>query len=243
MSKIILAILTVAAFAYACWLVFLRKPLPDPRQSTGLRRRFQLATLLFVGLMQVTGCAARPALMCYDVAPATQLSRNTVPGGLATVKAVWRTLDPKQSDEFRRKLEAAVGQGAIPQKTADLLAVAYKDLSFHREQTRTKGPHSTCYQMTTLGGTLSKSRETALRQLELLDSARASGTVDDQTADKARAVLARELEVFQQAQSLKPDYRQSDQDRLEQQRNEGKIVPSEPAQDAARLIVDMEREP
>ena len=54
MSKITLFLLIVAAFLTAAWLTFFRRDLPDPRQATGLRRRFLLAVILFAGFFAVT---------------------------------------------------------------------------------------------------------------------------------------------------------------------------------------------
>jgi len=47
----VILILTVAAFFYALGLVLSGRKLPEPAQARGLRRRFILATLLFVGLL------------------------------------------------------------------------------------------------------------------------------------------------------------------------------------------------
>jgi hypothetical protein len=242
MSKILLAILTVAAFVYAGWLVFLRHPLPDLRQATGLRRRFRLATLLFAGLLGSHGCQYAP--LCYLPAEPPPATAPAAPRNLSqTLKAAWRTLDPKQSDHFRKKLESAVDEGLVPQRTADMLAVAYNELSFHKQRTRSREPQPTCYDATILGGTMMTSRENALKQIELLEKAHASGAIDDQTARKAREALARELEMLFQAENLKPDQRAETEGQLIQQYDQGKIVPSGSAQDAARLIVEMEREP
>jgi len=245
-SKIIIAILTIAAFVYACWLVFFRQPLPDPRQSGGLRRRFCLATLLFVGCL--TACDRKqPEVMCYTVPaaprPSSQPSSQPERDGLTVLKSAWRTLDPRQSEGFRKKLEAAVGEGVVRQKTADMLAVAYKELSYHKQRTRSKEPQPTCYEPTVLGSALMTSREKALKQIELLDEARARGAIDDQTARKAGEVLARELEMLCQAEKTSPHHTLDTEGRLTQQYEQGKILPTEAAQDAAKVIVEMERQP
>lgn len=246
MSKIIIAILTIAAFVYACWLVFLRRPLPDPRRADGFRRRFQLATLLFVGCL--TACDRKqPEVMCYTVPaasrPSSQPSSQPERDGLTVLKSAWRTLDPRQSEGFRKKLEAAVGEGVVRQKTADMLAVAYKELSYHKQRTRSKEPQPTCYEPTVLGSALMTSREKALKQIELLDKARAGGTIDDQTAQKAREALAREVELLYQAERMSPDHTFETESRLVKQYDQGKIIPTEAARDAAGVIVEMERQP
>ncbi|NLE57217.1 MAG: hypothetical protein GX616_02570 [Planctomycetes bacterium] len=246
MSKITLAILTVAAFLYACWLAFFRQPLPDPRQTNGLRRRFLLATLLFVGCL--TACDRKqPEVMCYTVPaasrPSSRPSSQPERDGLTVLKSAWRALDPRQSEDFRKKLEAAVGEGAVQQKTADMLAVAYEELAYHKQRTRSKEPQPTCYEPTVLGSAVMTSREKALKQIELLNEARARGAIDDHTARKTREVLARELELLYQAERMSSDHTFETESRLVRQYDEGKIIPTEAAQDAAKAIVDMERQP
>lgn len=246
MSKIILAVLTAAAFAYALWLVVTGGTLPHPGEATGLRRRFYLATLLFVGCL--TACDRKqPEVMCYTVPaalrPSSQPSSQPERDGLTALKAAWRMLDPKQSEDFRTRLEAAVGEGVVHQKTAAMLAVAYKELSYHKQRTRSKEPQIPCYSPTILGGTMMTSREKALKQIEVLDEARASGTIDDETVRKAGEVLARELEMLYQAENMDPNHTFEAENRLIQQYERGKIIPTEAAHDAARAIVEMEREP
>lgn len=58
MSKIGLLVLVVAAFLYAGWLVVMKKNLPDSRLATGLKKRFLLATFLFVGMLALS-CRCR----------------------------------------------------------------------------------------------------------------------------------------------------------------------------------------
>jgi hypothetical protein len=240
MSKIILAILTVAAFMYACWLVFFRKPLPDPRQASGFRRRFRLATLLFVGLLlgNSAGCWT-----CYDISVemAQRMELDRHKKVRTALSAVWRTLDPKQSDDFRKKLEGAVKEGAIDTKASDVLAVAYEELSYHRQRTRTDIPQPTCYDMTTLGGRLADSREKVLKQLELLAKARRSGTIDEQTAFKAEMALGPELEMLFRARALSTGPGPDAESQLVQFYDEGKVVPQYSTRKAAAVIVEMER--
>jgi hypothetical protein len=242
MSKIMLAILTMAAFVYACWLVFLRKPLPDPRQASGFRRRFRLATLLFVGLLlgNSTGCWT-----CYVPAmtPEQQRRMERQRDAMSAIKAVWRTLDPGKNEEFRQKLLSAVGEGAIQQKTADMLAIAYEEMAEHKQRTRDPGPKETCYDMTNLGVTLMTTRENALKQIELLAQARSSGAIDAQTAEKAQAVLTRELEMLHDARALHAANRLEAEGQLIADYQQGKLTPDEAVQTAAAIILRMEQEP
>ena len=103
MSKIILAVLTVAAFLYAAWLVLFGRRLPDPKQSAGVKRRFILATLLFVGLFG-TGSVkgGQPKIVIKDFPPQRNPPMCYLPilrddpvrnhnRFIGTLKAVWRT--------------------------------------------------------------------------------------------------------------------------------------------------------
>jgi len=246
MSKIILAVLTAAAFACALWLVVTGRALPHPGHATGLRRRFCLATLLFVGLLTTAGSrAGQPVPTCYapPPLPPPQASQPTGQHALvATLKAVWRTLDAKQNDEFRQKLEAAVGRGAIRQKTADMLAVAHAELAYHKYRTRGEGARMTCYKPTIMGATLMKTRENALKQIELLADAEKSGKIDVPTVSRAQATLARELEILYRATHLG---QQQPHDWIAERQMvfdcaQGKIVAGDSAEVAAAMIVEME---
>lgn len=246
MSKIILAVLTAAALAYALWLVVTGRALPHPGHATGLRRRFYLATLLFVGLLTTAGSrAGQPVPTCYTPPPLPP-PQTTQPTGqealVATLKAVWRTLDAKQNDDLRQKLEAAVGQGAIRQKTADMLAVAHAELAYHKYRTRGEGARMTCYRPTIMGATLMKTRENALKEIVLLADAEKSGRIDVPTASRAQATLARELEILYRATRLG---QQQPHDWIAERQMvfdcaQSKIVPGDSAEVAAAMIVKME---
>jgi hypothetical protein len=152
---------------------------------------------------------------------------------------VWRTLDPKRSDEFRQKLVAAAEQGRIRHKTANMLAIAYSELAYHKQRTRGEGLRTTCYEMMPLGVTLMTTRENALKQIELLAKARQAGAIDAETAAKAHAVLAREVQMLGHTKGI--DW--GDHAALEQLRKryeEGKIIASDSASVASAIIVEME---
>ena len=240
MSKIAIACLTVAAFAYAVWLVVSHRRLPNPKHHKGLRRRFILAVLLFVGLL-ASGMKNEPRITCYVPPPipvSESVDRHKI---AATLKAVWQTLDPAQSDEFRNKLQAVAAEGKIRKKTADMLAVAFSELAFHKERTGGGGRGMvTCYKMTPLGGTLYTTRENALKQLELLAKARESGVIDAETAAKAHAVLAREVEMLHRAKGLEWPQDWLVQERLIEQYKADKIVAGDAASVTAAMIVEME---
>lgn len=231
MSKIAIACLTVAAFAYAVWLVVSRRRLPNPKNCKGLQRRFVLATLLFVGLLAATLSKAGkpPEVICYVApAPRQEIQQPTrYQQVTAALKAIWRMLDPKRAEEFRNRLEAVAAEGKLRKKTADMLAVAFSELAFHKQRTRGKGPHVTCYKMTPLGGTLYTTRENALKQLELLANARESGAIDAETAAKAHSILAKEVEMLHRAKALMALENRLAQGRLTDLYKAEKIVPGD----------------
>ncbi len=243
MSKIILLVLAVAAFFCAVWLVLTHRQLPEPKQARGLRRRFILATLLFVGLLVTTssGQEAGPSETCYDIVLPEKVRLPITEHKLGvTVKAVWRTLDPTRAEEFRNKLQEAVGQSVIRKKTANMLAIAFAELAYHKNRTRGDGPRMSCYEMTQLGGMLQNTRENALKQLELLEKARKSGTIDEKTAKKAHAVLAREVQMLYQAKGLNWPQDYMAQEKLIEEYKADKIIPGDSVSVAAGIIVEME---
>ncbi|MBN2138081.1 MAG: hypothetical protein JW720_09755 [Sedimentisphaerales bacterium] len=238
MTKITVALLTVAAFIYAAFLVLAKVPLPQPRRFSGPRRRFVLATLLFVGLIgRASAMRDNPQVLCYYVAISPDKLKTNL---AAALKAIWRTLDPNKSEKFRKKLEAAAGDGVIRSKTAEMLALAYSELAYHKERTRGKGPVATCYKMTPLGNALATTRENALKQLELLEEARKAGRIDDQTARKAHDVLAKQVEMMHRSRSSMSasDWRQ--QSALVNKYNQDAVTPGDSASVAAGIIVEME---
>lgn len=245
MSKITLLVLTIAAFLYAAWLVFLRKPLPDPARTTGLRKRFLLAVLLFAGVLGASLSRAddrSPQIVCYDVSvPEATPVRMTRTEAVATLKAVWRTLDREKGEEFRRQLDTAAQQGGVHRKVAAMLQVAFDDLAYHQWRTRGEGARATCYKMTVLGGTLSTSRENTLKQLELLEEARKKGTIDEKTAKTVEAALAKEIEMLHRASGPDKPASREEEDLLVKQYTDGDIAPSQEAKDAAGFIVEMEK--
>jgi hypothetical protein len=239
--KLLIPFLAIAAFVYALWLVVFRRRLPNPQGATGLRKRFYLAVLLFVGLftMALPSLRGRGRLLgpsCYE---APQPAVSAQEGALATLAAVWLTLDPKQGESFGQKLEAAVQQGHINQQVSDVLKVAFGQLAFHKDFTSAERRGMRCYQMTQLGGSLRNSRANALKQLELLREARKAGKIDEGTAQKCQVVLARELEMFSQAYQLASGDSEGEK-RLVDQYSKGELKPGESATEAAAFIVRME---
>lgn len=244
MSKVLLVILTAAALLYAAYLVIFRRQMPDPKNTKGLKRRFILATLLFVGMFGIMPARAAkknpPRPTCYTPAPIRVDQPGTRRQLAVTLKAVWRTLDPNRAQEFRNKLEKAAGEKVIRQKTADMLAIAFAEVAFHKDRTRGEGARMTCYKMTPLGGTLSTTRENILKQIELLENARKSGKIDEETSKKALTVLACEVEMLYRAKALDWPKDRNEQDQLIKEYKDGKLIAGDSATIAAKLIVEME---
>ena len=241
MSKIVLAVLTAAAFLYAAWLVLFRRQLPDPKQTTGVKRRFILATLLFVGLFGIMPASAAkkkpPRPLCYRAVNIRVDQPGTRQQFAVTLKAVWRTLDPARAQEFREKLDKAAGEKVIRKKTADMLAVAFAEVAYHKERTHGKIA-VLCYSpaMTTVYF----SRENVQKQLDLLQKARKAGKVDEQTSNKALAAIAREVEMLYRSRGLKQPIDQIEQNQLNSEYSLNKLFAGDSATIAAKIIVEME---
>jgi hypothetical protein len=122
-----------------------------------------------------------------------------------------------------------------------MLSTAFKEISYHRGRTRGT-PRRSCYRMSVMGGTLMRSRESALEQVELLRVAVKSGAVDPATAAKVRSVLAREIETFELASSLEGGDRAAEGRFCDSVRKKS-IEPGDAASAAADIIVRMEGGP
>jgi len=243
MSKITLVFLAAGAFLYAAWLTLFRRDLPDPASSRGLRRRFILATLLFVGLLSLTSCKDDPqTIMCYAPMRSTNappVQGSTTNNAAVTLKAVWRTLDPGRSQEFRSELAKAVDGGEIRQRVADVLSFAFAEIAAHRSRTRGTGLRTTCYEMTQLGGQMMATRENALKQIELLAKAREAGTIDEETSKKAYETLAQQIEDLSALRDMTgSDWRT--QAELLRSWKDRKQEPADSVRVAASMIVEME---
>jgi len=229
MSKVIVALLVMAAFIYAVWLVLFRKKLPDPKSTSGLKRRFLIATVLFAALLGTQSC-----IHCYQIAKIEnyQLHRQDI---IDTLQAVWWTLCLECEPQFREKLDELVEAGYVNRKPADMLRAAFSELAMHK-----KRKQMSCYITTPLNMRMEKIRETALRRVEMLSKAYLAGTLDEETTQRAKAALAQELEVFYgkgfDQQSGKFNY---DENVIQQYESET-ITPCYEAMTAAEIIVQTE---
>lgn len=243
MAKIGLAILTVAAFLYALWLVVLRRRLPDPRTVTGLRKRFVLATLLFVGLLTTGTARGESVIMCYEMAlpydaSALADAQPVQADVVRTLRAVWKTLDAESGEALCTRLEAAAEYGLIRQRTGHLLAAAYDELAWHQERMK-----ATCYRPTTWGAKLQKTRAQVLQQIRLLGQASQAGTIDAETARKAHATLARDLEMLERIRALRTSRQWDQMESLVARYEADEIQASDASKTAARLIFEMQGVP
>jgi len=237
MNRIGMAFLLAAAACFAVWIVLMRLQAPEPGSHAGWRRRFVLATLLFVAAWGA-GTACRS---CYAMDVSREAASDRSRDVVSTLRAVWLTLDPARGEELRKQIEPLVAQGRLQEPEGRMLAMAYAEIAFHRHRTRGSGSQVTCYDMTTLGGVLYQSRENALKQVELLREAARKGTIDAETAAKARAALARELEMLVLSGGRIMEVEKEDSWIREYQEKSAR--PSAPATSAAALIVGLEGGP
>ncbi len=83
MSKVIAAILLIAAFGYALYLRVFRQSVPKPdKTNNGVSRRFFMATVLFSGFL---GC--QPATIYREPVTTEEIAEKK--SILATIKVIW----------------------------------------------------------------------------------------------------------------------------------------------------------
>ncbi len=200
MTRIALLLLTVGALAYAVWLVLKGKPLPQPNGTRGLKRRFLLATLLFVGLLSQTARAqstvSDPALSDPN-APSHAVAAEDL---WVTIKTVWRTLDPSQAEVFRQHLERAVADGQVRQRVADILSTAFTQIATYSTlipQPPGSGVRAQSYPPEPLA-------KSALWRIWDVRNALEKGASESAFLS-AQAGLSRELEIMWLLERTKPD--------------------------------------
>ncbi|UCG49650.1 MAG: hypothetical protein JSU94_07685 [Phycisphaerales bacterium] len=249
MSRIAIAVLTAAAFVYALWLM-LRRKRPGPVYNNALHRRFVTATLVFTGLLGTTPGAGQGKETVgpeMSAQPSASSGRDIV----RTLRVIWRTLESGSNAEFSRQVAAAAENGGIRRKTAKMLTRVFSELTYHKERTRPDKKSNTaapgeragrpkCYDMTGFEWTLRKTRENAFKQLDLLAECRRSGRIDEETAAKAHAALAREIEMMHRAGDPEVKADKLLLDKLIAEYESGKIQPGDSASVAAAVIVEME---
>ena len=106
--------------------------------------------------------------------------------------------DPRPAREtaHRKALDELVTLGDLSRPVADLVQLAFKEVSFHHWRQRVG---ATCYDPTQFGWQLQESRERLCERARLLDEAVRAGTVSEHVVDDSRAALARELAVYDAA--------------------------------------------
>jgi hypothetical protein len=198
MTRIALLFLTIGAFAYAAWLVLRGKPLPQPARTHGLKRRFLLATLLFVGLMSQAS-RGQDAGGTPDPNAPSQVSASEELW--VTIRTVWRTLDPNQAEVFRQHLEMAVADGQVRQRVADILSTAFTQIADQNQLTPADTPLPPPPSETTPGTRRSQTypeffSEKALLQIRSLRQAQDTGGVSESFSQSVQSTLSREIEMM-----------------------------------------------
>jgi hypothetical protein len=253
MAKIVFGILTLAAFLTAATIVLLGRPVPNLRGTQGLRRQFLLAVVFAVTILTAPGGLLPPRTAAGDHPAPSVWNQEGVGGGEAenraarrasvveALRAIWATLNAKRSDEFSSAAGKTARDGKIRRRVAQRLSTAFREIAYHRARTRGEA-RRTCYRMSRMGGAKMKSRESALKQVELLRKALEGGAIDEATAAKARAVLAREIETLHRAEALGRDDPMAEGAFFSQLKRGG-FRPGDAASVAAGLIVSMEGGP
>jgi hypothetical protein len=106
--------------------------------------------------------------------------------------------DPRPAREaaHREALDRLVAGGDLRGPIADLVQLAFAEVSFHAWRLRIG---STCYDPTQLGWQLQQSRERLCERARLLDELVRGGSVAADAVADARTALARELAVYDAA--------------------------------------------
>jgi hypothetical protein len=201
MTRIALLLLTIGAFMYALWLVLRGKPLPQTNGTRGLKCRFLLATLLFVGLLSqvVGGQSASDPAGSDPNAPSRVVAAEDL---WVTIKTVWRTLDPNQAEVFRQHLETAVADGQVRQRVADILSLAFTQIAAQNapepqdDQSPPPGGTTTTTKKRSLENYPEFSSEHALWQIQSLRKAQETGGITESLSQGVYLSLAREIEMM-----------------------------------------------
>jgi len=202
MTRIALLLLTIGAFLYAVWLVLRGRPLPQPGGTRGLKRRFLLATLLFVGLLSQVSRGQSAGAPDPNVLDPNTASQVVAPEDLwVTIKTVWRTLDPNQAEVFRQHLETAVADGQVRQRVADILSTAFAQIATYNSLTR-QPPGSG---VRALGNYPEPLAKYALWGIWDLRKALKTGSASEPASLSAQSVLSREIEMMWLLERAKPD--------------------------------------
>lgn len=210
--------LALCAALRALWIL----ARPHPRAGSlvaGWKGRTDLASrLLAAGLLAILRgslMAQEPQVLCYDMSPPLDRVALRPPTLPELLKMAWRTLDPTKGEEFKQQVVSLQRRGLVSQDAGNLLILAYQQLATHKRMTE---GGITCYKMSQAGVALRASRESLLRETELLAKARRGVWITKDTADRAAAAIARELLILEPAS--KPPV----------------------AQEAAERIVELERD-
>jgi len=227
MTKLITATLLVAAFVYAAYLVYLRRPIPALAKSGIIKRRFLLATMIFVSFLGGVMAEDKKEITCYKPMPPKEETPkfSSLENFVSSVKAAWKALDSMKTDEFNKQVEQGVQAKLFSSKTGEFLILAYSEISHHK---RRYG--AACYKMPPVGMMMQASCENLEKQLDDISAAVAKKTLSDEVAKTASAAIAKELEILKFLNATKEDRPETND-----------IVVSEESKEAAKIIVELQK--
>ncbi len=249
-QKLIILCLAIAVFVYALYLVARQKGAPELRQTTGLRRRFLLATALCVAFLG--GCDGPKKIVCYECPPAALAALSAKEKVWYAMRTAWLTMDPKKGKEFRQLVEEGVKEKLLDDATAGVLAATYDATAWHHWYTRGGGQTPVCYGAPS--GTIIETQhaDRILQKIDLLREAEKNGSIPTNVATKAEAAIIREITILELAGELNNslcDAKKTDEERkairaklvkIKKEYTAEELPTSESAKKVAKLIVEFE---
>jgi len=245
MSKLVLPLLTIAAFLYAVWLLVFRRRLPDPERVKGMRRRFYLAVVVFAGLLSGTvwlaqGKPEQPRVLCYvTFRPPAWAKAEDRQAFAAALRGSWDVIDAKRFEGLREATEHAAKRGLIRRRVAGILRNTYENLlltSAYREEEK----RVVCYDSSGPAGMDMQTADAVSKQLDALRRFREAGTIDEETATKVHAALAADLEALDRIVTAARGADGVTFQSLRRAHAGGKISGGDAAAVAADLIMEMQ---
>ncbi len=229
MSKLLIGVFAVAAFAYAAYIVVLRRPLPELARTKGFKRRFLLTAMVFVGLMfAILNFSDAGEARGNETAASPPEEKLGIGDFIALANSIWQGLDKSKIESFDRTVDEFSSSGAFDAKVASYLKLAYAEMARHKAMTSSR---VTCYMMTRAGGDARASRDRLKTQLEIVDKAKSEGRLTPETAEVAAKAIAKELETI--SQLVLPPQKAGGTRQPE--------VDAASAQKAAELIVELQK--
>jgi hypothetical protein len=212
MQKIVIALVAIAALLVAVILLLLRRPAPRTEGRGRLGARF---ALVVSGLMALLGGsrearAEKPAPTAGDRASSeAALEKRAEWRSLrARFKAV-ATLARVDHDglektvaagraESRKLLQPLVAAKLVSRDAAEVLTELHADRVYHA----LRKTAATCYRPPQLGAKVQTTRDAREKQLALLASLAAKGTIKPELAAKVRRTVEKQVEVLLRVSAL-----------------------------------------